>query len=67
MSAKSAAFIEDITIAEGESDTFNDRVDAGFKAAATNCYGAAAIYVLVLIFCAIQVIFNFKLSAIKQN
>jgi hypothetical protein len=67
MSAKSAAFIEDITISHEEEIPFNQRVDTGFQHAATNCYGAAGIYVAVLIFCAIQVIFNLKLSATKQN
>ncbi len=68
MTAKSAAFIEDITISNDETIDFNQRVDTGFQHAATNCYGAAGIYVGVLIFCAIQVVFNLKLSATtKQN
>ena len=67
MSAQSAAFIEDIKISDDEKIPFESRLETGFNHAATNCYGAAGIYVLVLIFCAVQVIFNWKVAANKQN
>ena len=52
MLAKSAAFIEDIPIEEGVTGAnFTEALTSGFKQAATNCFGAVALYGGCLFFC----------------
>jgi len=66
MLANSAAFIEDIPMEEGLSGAnYTEALHEGYKHAATNCFGAVAMYGGCLVFCLIQVWFNVKLS--EQN
>lgn len=65
MTAKSAAFIEDIPMIEGES--YGKELEHGFNAAARNCFGAAGLYVVCLVFCGVQVFFNVRASQLKQQ
>ena len=67
MSAKSAAFLEDIPMSEEGNRTFAEELDHGFATAATNCYGAVGLYGACLIFCIIQVWFNVKVASMKQQ
>jgi hypothetical protein len=71
MFVKSAAFIEDIPMGdESEHNTteaFYHAMDEGFKASATNCFGAVGMYVGCLIFCLIQVFFNVKVANMKAD
>ena len=66
LSAKSAAFLEDIPMSEEHNVTFKEALDKGFQQAATNCYGAVGLYVACLIFCGIQVFFNIKAASINK-
>jgi hypothetical protein len=66
LSSRSASFIEDIPVDE-ETHDYRQAIDHGFNAAAKNAYGAAGIYVGVLAFSVIQVWFNLKVAAMKQN
>jgi hypothetical protein len=66
MSARSASFLEDIPMEENATN-YTHAITEGFNHAATNCYGAVGIYVVVLAFCLIQVWFNLKLAATKQQ
>lgn len=67
LSAKSAAFLEDIPMNENSNKTFLEELNHGFSTAATNCYGAVGLYGACLIFCLVQVYFNVKLSSMKQQ
>ncbi len=68
MLANSASFIEDIPMEEEhghnktDSRAFFDAMEKGYKASATNCFGATAMYAGCLVFCLIQVIFNVKVA-----
>lgn len=66
LSAKSAAFIEDIPIEEHGEGSFEKAVDKAYEHSAINCYGAAGMYVVILMFCLIQVWFNIKVAAQKK-
>jgi ribonuclease kappa len=66
LSAKSAAFIEDIPIEEHGEGSFEKAVDKAYEHSAINCYGAAGLYVVILMFCLIQVWFNIKVAAQKK-
>lgn len=66
LSAKSAAFIEDIPKVEEHSMSYEEQLNKGFDLAATNCYGAVGLYVGCLIFCGIQVFFNIKAASMKN-
>ncbi len=69
MYANSASFIEDIPkneeIDSNNRTEFTKMLTDGYNQAATNCFGAVALYGGCLIFCLIQVWFNVKLS--EQN
>ncbi len=66
MLAQSAAFIEDIPMEESLiGKNFTEALTHGYTQAATNCFGAVALYGGCLIFCLVQVWFNVKLS--EQN
>lgn len=67
LSAKSAAFIEDIPMVESHNVTYKEMMDHGFKQAATNCYGAVGLYGACLVFCGIQVFFNIRASALNKQ
>ncbi len=68
MLANSASFIEDIPMEEEhghnktDSRAFFDAMEKGYKASATNCFGATAMYAGCLVFCLIQVFFNVKVA-----
>lgn len=66
LSAKSAAFLEDIPEVDDEALKYEERLNKGFDLAATNCYGAVGLYAACLIFCGIQVFFNIKASSVKN-
>ena len=69
MYANSASFIEDIHKDEEIDSTnttlYTKMLKDGYNHAATNCFGAVALYGGCLIFCLVQVWFNVKLS--QQN
>jgi len=70
MLAKSAAFIEDIPMGHSENNTtssFFEEMDEGFKAAASNCFGAVGLYAVCLIFCLVQVFFNVKVANMNAD
>ncbi|CAF0760849.1 unnamed protein product [Brachionus calyciflorus] len=67
LSAKSAAFIEDIPKFEEEHNTtFKELLDKGYNQAATNCYGAVGLYGACLLFCGVQVFFNIKAASMNK-
>jgi hypothetical protein len=65
--AKSAAFLEDIPLEENHDESFGAAIDTAYKKAATNCFGAVGLYAGCLVFCGIQVVFNLRLAAQKQQ